>query len=108
MQPSTMTLDVYARRGGVHGREFIGTADVPAEIGEILEIASADGGMDRIAIGTMTVVPFDGEPKSGPVILLERGQRPERLPGWKPSANHSSDDAGLQRPMPIFVRPRAA
>ncbi len=108
MQPSTITLDVYARRGGVHGRELIGTADVPAGIGEVLEIASADGGMERIAIGTMTVVPFDGDPRSGPVILLERGQRPERLPGWKPLAKQSSDDAGLQRPMQVFVRPRAA
>ncbi len=110
MRPSTIILEVYARRGGVHGREFVGTAEVPASIGDVLEITSADGSIDRVAIGTMTVMPVEGDLTSGPVILLERGQRPELLPSWRPLANHHSDVDVAERvkPLPIFGLPRFA
>jgi hypothetical protein len=48
MQSPTITHSVYARREGVHGREFVGTADVPAKIGDVLEISSADGRTARM------------------------------------------------------------
>lgn len=109
MSASTIILAVYARRGGVHGREFVGTAEASPEVGEVLEMISADGRTDRFAIGTMTVVQGDGGLSRERVILLDRGQRPECLPGWKPWENPSrSDGVWLMGSAPIFSPPRIA
>lgn len=109
MSASTIILAVYARRGGVHGRELVGTAEAPSGLGDVLEILTSDGRLDRFAIGTMTVVQGNGALSSERVVLLDRGQRPERLPGWKPWENPSrSDGVWLTGGVPIFSLSRLA
>jgi hypothetical protein len=60
-------------------------------------------------MGTMTVMPIGGEIKIERIIVLERHQRPECMPGWKPLTKHPSEPAvEWAMPLPIFLLPRAA